>query len=79
MFVDQLYYEWKLHWKPLLLAPVALMLACVLFALLQSSWKENVGRTCLGFAEVFLPPAAGVIAGAIIIISLWGRIKMSRE
>ncbi|GCE22408.1 hypothetical protein [Dictyobacter kobayashii] len=67
MFIDRLYYEWKLHWKPLLLAPVVLMLACMLFALLQSSWKENIGRTYLGFAEVFLPLAAGVIAGSIVV------------
>lgn len=64
---DQLFYEWRLHWKSMILAPVALMVACVLFALLQLNLKENVGRTYLSFAEVFLPLAAGVIAGSLIV------------
>lgn len=67
MSLDRLTYEWRLHWKPLLLAPCTLMVACVLFALLQLSWKENIGRTYLSFAEVFLPLAAGVMAGALIV------------
>src|SRR5215472_1412470 len=67
MSLDRLFYEWKLYWKSILLAPLALMVACVLFALLQLSWKENIGRTYLSFAEVFLPLAAGVIAGAITV------------
>ncbi|GCE31269.1 hypothetical protein KDA_67530 [Dictyobacter alpinus] len=67
MSFDHLLYEWRLHWKSMLLAPVALMVACILFALLQLSLKENIGRTYLSFAEVFLPLAAGVISGSLII------------
>lgn len=67
MFFDQLLYEYRLHWKSLFLAPVALMVACILFAVLQSNIKENVGRTYLGFAEIFIPLAAGVISGSLIV------------
>lgn len=67
MSLDRLSYEWKLHWKSMLLAPLALMVACILFALLQLNWKENIGRTYLSFAEVFLPLAAGVIAGYLVV------------
>jgi hypothetical protein len=67
MSLNQLIYEWRLHWKAMFLAPVALMIACVLFALLQLNLKENIGRTYLSFAEVFLPLAAGVISGSLIV------------
>lgn len=67
MFLDRLFYEWRLHWKSVVLAPLVLAVACVLFALLQLNWKENIGRTYLSFAEVFIPLAAGVIAGAMVV------------
>ncbi|QBD81427.1 hypothetical protein EPA93_37825 [Ktedonosporobacter rubrisoli] len=67
MFFARIYYEWKLHWKALLLAPLLLIIACSLFALLQLQMRENVGRSFLGFAEVFLPLSAGIMAGSMIV------------
>ena len=67
MFSDQLRYEVKLLWKELLLTPLVAVVLLTLFAYLQTILHQDPARTFLSEAEIFLPLAAGIVTGTIVL------------
>ncbi|MDQ6662024.1 MAG: hypothetical protein M3Z24_13810 [Chloroflexota bacterium] len=66
MSFDRLRYELKLAWKTMILVPILVLGVVGLFVLLQLFLHQSPAHSLLSEAEVFLPLATGVVAGAII-------------
>lgn len=64
--VDRIRYELKLAWKTMIVVPITVLCIVALFALLQHIVHQSAARTLLAEIEMFLPLAAGIVAGAIV-------------
>ena len=64
--LDRLRYEIRLAWKPLLLAPLTLLVVVVALVALERALGQSPARLLLATAEMLLPTLAGVLVATTL-------------